>query len=199
MAVIDDFRTVVRDYLVHPEYSDVLVDSFIRQAESNLSRNMRVKEMVIISDAPVVEARVALPKDWRELEYVRFNNGKTLELVDRDKLFGASRPHNYFTLVGDYITFGNELDVVDGTAIEIAYYAAAPHLAAGESWLHKFYYDIFLHSAVAAGFIYAVEPEKSSSLLALTQQLVSNANDEHTMSKSSGSVIKMGKPKRSFG
>ena len=190
MTAINDFRTVIREYIAHEEYSDVLVDSFIRQAESNLSRQMRVKEMIVIADAPVTESRVALPVGWRELEYVRREGGKPLTYVQRDSLFGGQLPQNHYTVVGDYILFGNTIDGIDGTDIELAYFASAPHLAAGENWLYRFYYDIFLHSAVAAGLMYALEQERAAATLSMVQGLVGTANEEYLVSKISGSTLR---------
>jgi len=190
MAEIDDFRTVIRDYLAHPEYSNLLIDSFIRQAETNLSRQLRVKEMIVIADAPITDKRVALPKMWRELEYVRFNNSRPLEYIHRNELFGRNCRKDEYTIVGDYILFGIDIEEPDGTAIEIAYFSSAPHLAAGSNWLYKHYYDIYLQSAVSAGFIYSVETDKAASLLSVVTGVITSANEEYLTSKISGSTLR---------
>jgi len=49
-----DFLDNIRNWLVHPEYDDNLVDGFVRSAESNLNRQIRVKEMIEIDEQSTV-------------------------------------------------------------------------------------------------------------------------------------------------
>ena len=192
MTVYSDFATAIRLWTARPDYDDITVDSFIRTAETNLSRMMRVKEMITISDAILTASRVPLPTGWRELEYVRVNNGKPLRYMNNNDFFEETSPvRDRYTLVGDTLIVGGDTSGIDGYPVEIAAYMAAPHLADVGTWLHDYYYDIFLQACKVTALIFGEEDEKAMATQAYVTALVEAANDEHKTSKISGSPLRM--------
>lgn len=186
-----DFATAIRLWAARPDYDDTLVDSFIRTAESNLSRVMRVKEMITISDAVLTANKAPLPTGWRDLEYVRLNDGKPLKYLTNDEFWAENVPlKNRYTIVGDTIIVGADTSG-DGLAVEIAAYMAAPHLTDDATWLYTYYYDIFLQACKVTALIFGEEDEKAMAAQTYVEALIAGANEEHARQKVSGSPLRV--------
>lgn len=192
MTALSDLMNVIREWTVRPDYSDTLVDSFIRTAESNLSRSMRVSAMIKISDGLFVEPnkRVVLPGDWRELDLVRVNNSKPLTYRERGAFYSDPDGNKArYTIVGNYIEIGTLGTDPTGMPIEISYYANSPHLGDNGNWLYNAYYDLYLRACLASAYEYNVELDKAASMSSLVGGWVADANEEHRKSKTSGSTL----------
>lgn len=200
MSDFSDFLNTVREWAIREDWSDNLVTSFIRTAESELSRNMRVKEMIIIADAQIEEARTKLPLDWRELDFVRLNGGKPIRYMPvadfNDKAEGWK---SRYTIIGNTIEFGTDIPAPNGLAVEISYYAATPKFSETNTWLQDYYYDIFLQKCLAIGLLYSRKMEDYAALSALVDNLVAIANEEHKISNYSGSPLKRPRTGRTLG
>lgn len=160
---------------------------------------MRVKEQIIIADAQVSQKRVTLPADWRELDYVRLNDGVPLIFQPRDDFFREKNDfYCRYTIVGNYILFGSPdtTELPDGMPVEISYYAAAPKFEDASTWLHRYYYDIFLKKCLAAAAEYSEEIDKAVAFSARADGLIATTNDEHLVSKVSGSVLRRPRSRR---
>lgn len=191
MTPWEHITSAIREWSVRPDYSDNLVDSFIRTAESNLSRSMRVSAMIKVSDGTFLSTnRVVLPPDWRELELVRVNNGKPLVFREADSFYAdpSGNKHRY-TLIGDFIEVGDLGQDPSGLPIEISYFANAPHIGDDPNWLFTKYYDIFLRACLASAYEYNVEVDKAATMSTLVGGWVADANEEYRKSKTSGSVL----------
>lgn len=200
MSAKTDFITTIKSWVARPDLTDLDIDSFIRTAESNLQRNLRVKEMIQLSDAVVTQRRIRLPLDWRELDYVRLNDSKPLVFISRPDFFGGEQPLNdKYTIVGDYAIFGGDVFQTDGMAVEISYYKNVPHLEEDATWLYTSYYDIFLQACNVVAYLYGLEVEKANALSTYVANLVTEANNEHLISKISGSQLKMPRSRMRLG
>lgn len=202
MTKYTDFLENIRTWVVHPEYDDNLVDGFVRSAETNLNRQMRVKEMIEIDDAVVTERRVKLPSKWQELDTVRINDSEPLQYISRPDFYGKKQPlTNRYTIVGNYILFGSDnVFAVTGYPVEISYYKGVTHLTGDDDhWLHDEYYDIFLQACLVSAFLYAMETERSLAVSQYTGTLISEANDKDMIGKISGSQIKMPRSRMRLG
>lgn len=193
MTPNESMVAAVREWAVRPDYSDVLVDSFIRTAESNLSRVMRVSAMVKFADATVLDSqkRVPLPPDWRELDMVRVNNGKPLRFRENSAFYADTAANNtgMYTIIGDYIEVGGNLDNLVGLPVEIAYYCTCPHIGDNPNWLFTKYYDLYLQACLVAAFTYSVEMDKAAASSGIVTGWVADANDEHRRASFSGSTL----------
>ena len=200
MTDFTTFLNTVREWAIREDWSDNLVTSFIRTAESELSRTMRVKEMIIIADAQIEDARTKLPVDWREMDFVRINGGKPIRYMPvADFNAQLNGWKSSFTIIGNTVQFGTDLPAPDGLAVEIAYYAAAPKFTDANTWLQNYYYDICLQKTLAIGLLYSQKMEDYAALSALVDNLVAVANEEHKISNYSGSTLKRPRTGRTLG
>lgn len=201
MTVLSDFIDQVRTWLVHPEYSDLLVDSFIRTAESNLSRSLRVKEMVELTQITnQAGGQSALPADWAEIEFINYPGHDDLEYISRPDFFGKKQPlGDKYTIVGNNLRLGNETLGTIAIPLELAYYKNVPHITVEGSWLHTSYYDLFLQACLVPGLMYGLEQDRATAVMGYVATLVSEANDQHMISKISGSQLKMPRAKMRLG
>jgi hypothetical protein len=191
MTAYTDFVENIREWAARPDWSDALVLSFIRTAEAQIARRLRVKEMMEIADGLVDSNRVKLPVDWKELDYVRVNNGLPLHYQARDDFFSdkGDRSRKY-TIVGNYIMFGATIDAINGFPVEISYYKDVPPFVDDPTWLSLHYYDIYLQKCLSVGYLYGVEVEKSVAISNVVDGFIDAANDEHINSRNSGSVLR---------
>lgn len=190
MTAIADFMEQIRLWNARPDFSDALCDGFIRTAESHLSKVLRVKEMMQISDGLLTQKRVSLPVDWRELDYVRVNDGPPLKYIARTDFFSANFDTcRKYTIVGNYILFGADIAVDDNLDVEISYYRNIPHLGDDPNFMYEYYYDIYLQATLIPAFLYQIETERAAAQGTYVSTLVGMANDEHMVSKVSGSQL----------
>jgi hypothetical protein len=200
MSDFSVFLDDIRDWAIRPDWADSTVTTFVRQSESQLSRLMRVKEMIVIADAQVAENRTTLPLDWRELDYVRLNNGEPLTYQSRDDFFREKGDDfsTRYTTVGNYILFGSTdpTELEDGMPVEISYFQAAPKFTDTATWLHSWYYDIFLKKCLAFGAEYSEEVDKATAYHGQVNDLVAAANNEYLVQQVSGSVLRRPRPRR---
>lgn len=192
MTPWEKLATAIREWAVRPDYSDNVVDSFIRTAESNLSRSMRVADMIRISDGNfLTNKRVPLPLDWRELEMVRVNEGKPLIFRERVSFYNDPAGNkNTYTIVGNYIEVGDLGTDPSGLPVEVTYYCNAEHIEDTSNWLFDKYYDIFLRACLASAYEYNVEIDKAAQVSSLVGGWVLDANEEYRKSKVSGSNLR---------
>jgi hypothetical protein len=194
------FLETVREWSIREDWADSLVTSFVRTAESELSRNMRVKEMVTIADAQVEDSRTKLPLDWRELDFVKINGGKPILYMPVANFNAQVNGwKNHYTIIGNTLQLGADIPAPDGLAVEISYYAAAPKFETTNTWLQNYYYDIFLQKTLAVGLLYSQKMEDYAALSALVDNLIGIANEEHKISNFSGSPLKRPKTGRTLG
>lgn len=197
MSDFSNFLDDIRAWIVHKEYSDAVVTSFVRTAETTLSQTLRVKEMIVIADAITTQGRIALPVDWVEAELVRFSGGKPLEFKTNNDFYGAdNKGRNWYTILGNVIEFGAPIDEVEGLSVEMAYYQFIPTMTDAGTWLWSKYYNIFLQSANAAGALYAQEYDRATQIEGLASGWVQTANDTYKRGKTSGSVLRKVAPRR---
>lgn len=220
MSDYTDFLSVIREYTARPDFSDALIDSFIRQAETSISRTLRVRDMLVLSDVETMDPKVLLPSDWREFDFVQLTDGAPLQYITPDKMYherllengkytikngfyylGGSNPteQTYLTSeTGELLTddYGNFL-LSDPIPVEykitVSYYATLPHFSATPGtggWVYQKYYDLLLSAVLVPAFQYALEPDKAGERLAMASALISSANDEKLKSDISGSTLK---------
>lgn len=197
MTDFSNFLDDVRLWVGRKDYSDAVVTSFVRMAETSLSQTMRVGKMVVRSEAIATEGRIALPADFLEAEMVRFPSGKPLEYKDPDTFYSAvNKGSRWYTILGQEIEFGAPIDAIEGLSVSMSYFQHVPAFTEASTWLHRYYYNIFLQSCNAAAALYGQEFDRATALEGLVSGMVSAANDTYTRGKTSGSVLRVGNPKR---
>lgn len=204
MTALSDFCTTIRAWLNYgeEEYPDALITSFVRMAETTLSTTLRVKHMLQIDTGVVAADRVLLPSDWVGLDLVRVVDGDVLKFRPRAQFYAASDDDNYnvgfFTVSGNYLIVNST--GLDGATVELHYMQDIPALTDPANWLLTKYPTLFQFAVMAAAENYAREFEAAASWEGKVSALVSQLNDEYTLSKTpQGQAITQTPRKKGFG
>jgi hypothetical protein len=197
MSDFTDFLAVVKEWVGRTDYSDAVTTSFVRMAETTLTLSLRVREMIVTSDAIVTEGKVALPIDWAEAELIRFTGGKPLIYIPHNDFYGADEKRtNWYTLLGNDIEFGSPIDEIEGLEVTMSYYQHIPTFTDDATWLFSKYYNIYLQSCNAAAALYSQEFERATSLEGFVSTMVEAANGMFRRGNISGSVLRRPPPAR---
>jgi hypothetical protein len=154
--------------------------------------------MVQIDWMKLVEGRVELPKDWLELDTVRFYpQGKPLIWAPRDEYYVPQYDlKGRYTIIGNYILVG-KVDVTDGTDIEISYYQRIPPLGDETTWLYQFNPRLFTLTALWHAAAYSIEDSRMPVWVESVQSMVDTINNSNRSAAHHGSILVA--KRRSFG
>lgn len=202
MTPLQELIGTIRSWLaIDPEiYPDDIVTNWIRMSEEYLSETLRSRYMVQIDWMKLVEGRVELPKDWLELDTVRFYpQGKPLIWAPRDEFYTPQYDIcNRYTIVGNYIILG-KIDTVTGVDIEISYYQRIPPIGDETTWLYQYNPRLFTLAVLWHAAAYAVEDQRVAGWQQAVESMVDTINTSSQRSRHSGSILVANKNRRSFG
>lgn len=199
---LEDFIVVIRNWLaIDPEiYPDNIVTSWVRMAEEYLSEALRVSNMIQIDWSTMVEGRVELPKDWLELDTVRFYPmGKPMVWSPRNEFYGRVYDlDSRYTIVGNYIILG-KVDSDFGVDVEISYYQRIPPLGDETTWLYEYNSRLLTLATLWHASTYSIEDQRAGAWGGTVEQIINNLNNAHKSARHSGSILVAHKQRRSFG
>lgn len=194
MTALSDQCTVIRAWLNRDaeDYPDALVTSWIRMAESRISRTLRCADQIDVDYAEVTIDRVLFPMDWLDLDFVRVIDGEPLEFLDRTTFYRKPLVSQirYYTITGNWLVVGGPPTEEATREIEMSYYASVPPLEASNTWLQTKYPDLFLMATMVAASAYGVEDERATGFDASVKAAIQEINDQHSMAKASGSRLR---------
>jgi len=199
MTALTDFCQVIRNW-ANFDHDDAVITSWVRIAEQNLSLNLRIADMLQIDTGTLYQRRVTLPSDWRELDFVRFADGGPIRYMSRDEFYRDNDPHrtnNFYTVTGNYIVLGGAVNDVDGRQLEVSYYGDLPALGNDPNWVVKRHSGLLIAATMAAGCLYDIEDSRLSTWVSFVDNQIKQLNDEHRISRHSGSNI-VAQSRRSF-
>lgn len=207
MTDFADFKTTIAEWANRQDWSDVLVTSFIRHAESKFNAELRVDRMINFASNLATERCACLPDDWLEADLVRIANDAAadgflpIRYKSRDEFFNLrdDRAHGYYTIEGRTIYFGGTPDQVNGIPFMIAYYGEVPVFSdTQDSWIYMKYPNLYLFAALMHSNLHAVGEEQSAAnYKTLTEDMIQKLNADHLRAKASGSRVT--RIRRSFG
>lgn len=208
MSDFSDFKSQIAEWANRQDWSDALVTSFVRMAESKLNKELRVALMIQMDDGIITSRCAQLPDDWLAMDLVRVANENGADgflparYKSRDEFFTQRDTHTwmYYTLVGTTMYFGGTPDPVDGTEYKIAYYGEVPVLSDTQtSWVYTKYPDLYLSAAMMHAYMHAVgEEQNAANSKSLTEDTIQKLNAAHLGAKASGSRVTRQRH-RSFG
>jgi hypothetical protein len=208
MTDFADFKAQIAEWANRQDWTDALVTSFVRMAESKLNQELRVAQMIDFDQGLITERSAALPDDWLAMDLVRVANSNGADgflparYKARDEFFTQVDTYTwmYYTLVGTQIFFGGTPDPVDGTAYRISYYGEVPVLSDTQpSWVYTKYPSLYLSAAMSFALMHAVgEEQQAAGAKALAEDMIQKLNTAHLGAKASGSRVTMPRH-RSFG
>ena len=127
MTDFSDFKAQIAEWSNRGDWSDALVTSFVRMAESKLNKELRVALMIQQDDGLIASRCAPLPDDWLAMDLVRVQNSNGADgflparYKARDHFFNQRDKHTWmtYTFVGKTMFFGGTPDPVDGTEYKI--------------------------------------------------------------------------------
>ena len=208
MSDFADLKAQIAEWSNRQDWSDALVTSFVRMAESKLNQELRVALMIQQDDGVIVSRCAPLPPDWLAMDLVRVANSNGADgflparYKARDEFFNQRDTHTwmYYTFVGTQMYFGGTPDPVDGTLYRIAYYGEVPVFSDTQpSWVYTKYPNLFLSCAMMHAYLHAVgEEQNAANAKQLAEDMMQKLNAAHLGAKAGGSRVTMPRH-RSFG
>ena len=208
MTDFSDFKAQVAEWANRQDWSDALVTSFVRMAESKFNQELRVAQMIEFAENTITDRCSTLPDDWLAMDLVRVANENGADgflparFKARDEFFTQRDDHTwmYYTIVGRTIFFGGTPDPVNGTAFKIAYYGEVPVLSdITQSWVYTKHPQLYLFAALMHAGLHAVgEEPQAGNFKQWAEDIIQKLNAAHLGSKASGSRVTMPRH-RSFG
>ncbi len=208
MTDYTDFLGEIRAWIGLQSPPDAVLDSWITMLETRVNREMRVGEMIQRDYTTLSGSEVGVPDDWLETVYIRYV--PTQGANPPDILYGrpllpktidnfneacndVGHPDHlksFYSLVGSVILINPNVNAMDGTQIEIGYYAKVPPIKFNDSnWLYRNYHDIFLYGALAHGGAYLAEDERVPLWEARATKSINDSNDAWNRAKTSGGPL----------
>jgi hypothetical protein len=189
MSDLTDFQTDIRNWTARPDLDDARVLSFIRMAETSIDLTLRVREAIEVVTGPIdSDRRVTLPVDFNSMDYLRPVDGVPLRFEVKDNFFSIDNTSGCYTIVGNQLRVGSSIAV--DASVEMAYYKKVPQFIDASTWLHSYYYNIFLQSSLAAAYLYLQEYERSAALTEVINGWIESANMKSVSSQIAGPLKK---------
>jgi len=208
MSDFSDLKAQIADWANRQDWSDAVVTSFVRMAESKFNQELRVGQMIQMDDGIITSRCAQLPDDWLAMDLVRVANENgadgflTARYKSRDEFFNQrdDRTWMYYTFVGTTMYFGGTPDPVDGTEYKLAYYGEVPVLSDTQtSWVYTKYPALYLSATLMFAALRAVGEEQSAAnFKGAAEDMIQKLNAAHLGAKASGSRVTMPRH-RSFG
>jgi hypothetical protein len=219
MTDFADFTAQLKDYANREDWSDVLVTSFVRNAEEKLNAELRIDRMICAATNNVTQMCAPLPDDWLLSDFMLIASGTTpsgwrpIRYEPRDKFFklpvtpyGQSYNANSKSTLGKYtiegrtLYFGGPVDDVEGTQFQLHYYAEVPVFSdTVDSWVYTKFSSLYRCAALMHADLHAVgEEDKAGAMKQLAEDMIQKLNADHQFARASGSLLARGRV-RSFG
>ena len=208
MSDFTDLKSQIAEWANRQDWSDVLVTSFVRFAESKFNQELRVDRMIQFDEGLIASRCAPLPDDWLAMDLVRVQNENGADgflparYKARDEFFTQRDTYTwmYYTIEGRRIFFGGTPDPVDGTVYKLAYYGEVPVLTDTQtSWIYTKHPQLYLFASLMHADLHAVgEEDKAANLKQWVEDQIQKLNAAHLGAKASGSRVTMPRH-RSFG
>ena len=208
MTDFSDFKTQIAEWAARTDWSDALVTSFVRMAESKLNQELRVGTMIQFDDGVITSRCAQLPPDWLAMDLVRVANANGADgflparYKARDEFFNQLDDSTWmsYTIVGTTMYFGGTPNPTNGTMYKLVYYGELPVFSdTQQSWVYTKHPELFLFAALLHADLHAVgEEQQAGNLKQLVEDMIAKLNTGHLGSKASGSRIAMPRH-RTFG
>lgn len=196
MTALTDHCENIRGWLNYGSdvYTDALITQFTRGFEQIVSETMRCKHMLQIDTGTISAGRVFLPSDWQELTFVRLVNGPPLHFKTLDDFYAVDTDGNYNN-AGNYTISGNYM-IVDETTlvspvmnVELHYYQDVPPLDVSPNWLMEQYPFLYTVGTLGVSGLHSFEEDRVAVWKAAAEEMIATINDNHKVSKVSGSML----------
>jgi hypothetical protein len=219
MTDFSDFTASLADWANRQDWSQTLLTSFVRDAESKLNAELRIDRMICQATNNVTQGCAPLPDDWLESDFMLIASGTTpsgwrpIRYEQRDRFFklpvdpysasyeaSSASTTNKYTIEGRTIYFGGPVDDIEGTQFQLNYYAEVPVFSdTVDSWVYTKFPSLYRYAALMHADLHAVGEEQTAGLMKqLAEDIITKLNANHQHARASGSLLARGH-RRSFG
>jgi|TARA_R100001163_G_scaffold64436_1_gene58683 hypothetical protein len=198
LANFSDLKTSIASWLNRDDLTTSIPD-FIKMAEAEASRRLRVRSQVVRADATVDAQYVSLPSDFLSIEsfYLKTSPVRRLEFASVDEIakkksegFSTSGTPLYFTIIG---TTAELLPSPSQSfTAELVYYARIPALtdSATSNWLLDNHPDIYLYGALLQSAPYLLDDERIPVWSGVYEKAINQLELSSDKEKFTGGVLK---------
>ena len=210
MSDFSDFKTAIAEWANRQDWSDILVTSFVRNAEEKLNAELRIDRMLSATDALIASRCAPLPDDWLEMDFVRLawtadyypSGFAPISYKPREEFFSTKDQDaiGLYTIEGRQIFIGGLPDMVNGQTVRLDYYAEVPVFSdTQDSWVYTKYQSLYRYAALMHADLHAIGEEQTSSMLKqLCEDMITKLNANWRFARASGSRLARTRV-RSFG
>tara|TARA_A100001391_G_scaffold54155_3_gene33025 strand:+ start:310 stop:960 length:651 start_codon:yes stop_codon:yes gene_type:complete len=163
-----ELKTNIASFLNRSDLTDQL-DLFIDQAEAEINRRVRTKDMVKRANAVLEQQYLTLPSDWQEAINVEITSNdfspvfqQSIESLDvyRKSVDNSSGQPIYFAIVDDTLEFAPTPD--QNYDIQLTYYAKPTPLSDSNTsnFISNDHPDVYLYGALKHASIFLMEDDR---------------------------------------
>ena len=163
-----ELKTNIASFLNRSDLTDQL-DIFIDQAEAEINRRVRTKDMVKRANAVLEQQYLTLPSDWQEAINVEITSNdfspvfqQSIESLDvyRKSVDNSSGQPIYFAIVDDTLEFAPTPD--QNYDIQLTYYAKPTPLSDSNTsnFISNDHPDVYLYGALKHASIFLMEDDR---------------------------------------
>ncbi len=197
MTTYATLKSDITEYMARSDITDALKATFVRLAEAEIRRSVRIGAMETTDTSFSVNSRsTALPTGFismrsissnatnkRELDYLPPARIRSAEIFD----ISGGDPRAY-TIEGSNLILA---PVPTSGTLTLVYYKAFDALSADSdtNTLLSTYYDVYLYGALRAAAEWALEPENETRYAQKFAIAVEQTNQEERWSRVSGSAL----------
>jgi len=197
-----ELHTAVANWLNRSDLTSRLPE-FIALAEAGFNRNLRTREMMTRSTAPVTTQYVSLPTDFLEMMNIELTSTsapKRLIYITSDRSDDYREQQNnkagipdYYTIEGAFIQL---LPTPDTTyTLQLNYYKDIPALASladsGSNWLLLAHQDIYLYATLMQASPYIMDSQSAQQWDALLARSIQELTMSDEKTRYSGGTLNM--------
>lgn len=163
-----ELKTNIASFLNRSDLTSQL-DLFIDQAEAEINRRVRTKDMVKRANAVLEQQYLTLPSDWQEAINVEITSNdfspvfqQSIESLDvyRKSVDNSSGQPIYFAIVDDTLEFAPTPD--QNYDIQLTYYAKPTPLSDSNTsnFISNDHPDVYLYGALKHASIFLMEDDR---------------------------------------
>jgi len=197
MTTYATLKSDITEYMARSDITDALKATFVRIAEAEIRRSVRIGAMEVTDTSFAVNSRsTALPTGFISMRSVSNNASNARELdylpparLRSAKIFDVSSGEpSAYTIEGTNIVVA---PVPTSTTLTLVYYKAFDALSADSDTnvLLSTYYDVYLYGALRAASEWALEPENENRYAQKFAISIEQTNQEERWSRVSGSAL----------
>jgi|9_EtaG_2_1085328.scaffolds.fasta_scaffold38903_2 hypothetical protein len=198
MTTYATLKSDITEYMARSDITDALKATFVRLAEAEIRRSVRIGAMEVTDTSFAVSNQsTALPTGFiamrslsnntqnkREMDYLppaRLRSSKVMDI-------GSQTPTAY-TIEGTNLVVAPSPSA--GTTLTMVYYKAFDALSADSDTnvLLSTYYDVYLYGALRAAAEWALEPDAEGRYTQKFLAVIEQTNQEERWSRVSGSAL----------